>query len=160
MEADEVVMAALGPVCGPELLRVKRDELARYERQVGEWEREVFFDQEHEPGAVIQMDWTHMDMLGITIAGHAYRHLLCHAVLPYSNWEWATRCQSESLLSARLGLQAALVRLGRVPKVLQIDNSSAATHQLRRDGSGRGFNPEFLALAEHFGLEPWTINIA
>jgi hypothetical protein len=24
---------------------VKRDELARYERQVGEWEREVFFER-------------------------------------------------------------------------------------------------------------------
>jgi len=45
VEADGVVMAALGPVCGPELLRVKRDELARYERQVGEWEREVFFER-------------------------------------------------------------------------------------------------------------------
>lgn len=45
IEADEVVMAALGPVCGPELLRVKRDELARYERHVGDWEREVFFER-------------------------------------------------------------------------------------------------------------------
>lgn len=43
VEADPVAMAALGPVCGPELLRVKRDELARYERHVGEWEREVYF---------------------------------------------------------------------------------------------------------------------
>ena len=42
---DETVMAALGPVCGPEFLRVKRDELARYERQVGEWEREVYFER-------------------------------------------------------------------------------------------------------------------
>jgi glutamine synthetase len=45
VETDELVMAALGPICGPELLRVKRDELARYERQVGEWEREVFFER-------------------------------------------------------------------------------------------------------------------
>lgn len=140
-------------------------QLRTFQRRVQEWrvlhgpEREVFFDQEHEPGAVIQMDWTHLDTLGITIGGHAYRHLLCHSVLPYSNWEWAVRCQSESLLSARLGLQAALVHLGRVPRVLQIDNSSAATHQLHRDGSERGFNPEFLALAEHFGLEPRTINV-
>lgn len=140
-------------------------QLRTFQRRVQEWrvlqgpEREVFFDQKHEPGAVIQMDWTHMDTLGITIGGRAYRHLLCHTVLPYSNWEWATRCQSESLLSARLGLQGALVHLARVPRLLQIDNSSAATHQLHRDGSERGFNPEFVALAEHFGLEPRTINI-
>lgn len=45
VEADNVVMAALGPVCGPEFLRVKRDELARYERHVGEWERDVYFER-------------------------------------------------------------------------------------------------------------------
>lgn len=45
VEADPVVMAALGPVCGPELLRVKREELARYERHVGEWERGVYFER-------------------------------------------------------------------------------------------------------------------
>ena len=45
VEADEVVMRALGPVCGPEFLRVKRFELARYDRQVGEWERAVYFER-------------------------------------------------------------------------------------------------------------------
>lgn len=45
VEADDIVMAALGPVCGPELLRVKREELARYERHVGEWERDLFFER-------------------------------------------------------------------------------------------------------------------
>ena len=44
--------------------------------------------------------------------------------------------------------------------MVQIDNSSAATHQLHRDGSERGFNPDFLALVEHFGLEVRTINVA
>lgn len=140
-------------------------QLRTFQRRVAEWrvqngpEPEMFFDQKHCPGAVLQMDWTHMDALGIMIGGQPYRHLLCHLVLPYSNWEWAVRCQSESLLSARLGLQTALVHLGRVSQELQIDNSSAATHQLHRDGSERGFNPEFLALAEHFGLQPRTIHI-
>lgn len=45
VEADTTVMAALGPVCGPELLRVKRDELARYEQQVSEWERAVYLER-------------------------------------------------------------------------------------------------------------------
>lgn len=44
-EADATIMDALGPVCGPEWLRVKRDELARYERQVSEWERDVYFER-------------------------------------------------------------------------------------------------------------------
>ncbi len=45
-----------------------------------------------------------------------YAHLLCHSVLIHSNWEWATRCASESLLSLRSGIQAALSHLGRVPR--------------------------------------------
>src|SRR5690606_25878680 len=44
IEADDVVMSALGPVCGPELLRIKRYELARYEVEVGEWERNVYLE--------------------------------------------------------------------------------------------------------------------
>jgi glutamine synthetase len=42
VEADEVVMAGLGPVIGPEWLRVKRSELAEYETTVSDWERETY----------------------------------------------------------------------------------------------------------------------
>ena len=94
----------------------------------------------------------------MSIAGQPLDQLLCHAVLPYSNWQWATRCQSESLLSVRQGLQAALHRLGKVPGQLQIDNSSAATHQISLGGK-RAFNTEFLSLVEHYGLVPRTIGI-
>ena len=45
VEADDVVMAALGPVCGPEFLRIKRVELARYERHVSQWERDVYLER-------------------------------------------------------------------------------------------------------------------
>jgi hypothetical protein len=31
-------------------------------------------------------------------------------VLPYSNWQWACRCRSESLLALKRGIQAALFR--------------------------------------------------
>ncbi len=44
-EADDVVMAALGPVCGPEFLRIKRLELARYNRHVSQWERDVYLER-------------------------------------------------------------------------------------------------------------------
>jgi glutamine synthetase len=43
--ADAVVMDALGPICGPELLRVKRYELARYNAHVSDWERDVYFER-------------------------------------------------------------------------------------------------------------------
>lgn len=45
VEQDEVVMAALGPVCGPEMLRIRREELARYNTHVSEWEREVWLER-------------------------------------------------------------------------------------------------------------------
>jgi glutamine synthetase len=45
IEADEMVMESLGPVCGPELLRVKRYELARYNTEVGDWERDVYLER-------------------------------------------------------------------------------------------------------------------
>lgn len=45
IEADDVVMRALGPICGPELLRIKRDELARYEQHVSDWERAVYLER-------------------------------------------------------------------------------------------------------------------
>lgn len=45
VEIDEVVMAALGPVCGPELLRIKRFELTRYATHVSDWERDVYFER-------------------------------------------------------------------------------------------------------------------
>jgi len=64
---------------------------------------EVFFPQDWEPGRAIQLDWTHASELAITIGGQPDGHLLCHAVLPHSNWQWATRCQSESLWSLRRG---------------------------------------------------------
>ena len=75
-----------------------------------------------------------------------------------SNWEWATRCQSESMLSLRQGLQAALRELGRVPEILQTDNSSSATHPVGGKG-GREFNPEYLSVVGHYRLEPQTIQV-
>src|SRR6266404_8627709 len=143
---------------------VKERHLRTFQRRVKLWrlqngpDKEVFFAQDWEPGRVIQLDWTRASELGGTIAGGVYEHLLCHVVLPYSNWEWATRCRSESLLSLRHGLQESLQRLGKAPAELQIDNSSAATHQIGR-GEERAFNREFVSICEHYGLAPRTIGV-
>ena len=88
--------------------------LRTFQRRVTQWRRlhgpakEVCFAQVREPGHSLQFDWTHAAELGITLAGVAYPHLLAHAVLPYSNWEWAVPCQSESVLS--LSVASASVR--------------------------------------------------
>lgn len=135
-------------------------------RRVARWKqehgvpREVFFPQAREPGRSLQLDWTYANDLGVKIAGEAFPHLLCHAVLPYSNWEWAVPCRSESFLSLKAGLSAALWELGGVPPWLQTDQSSTATHPLRRQARERGFNPEYLALCAHLGTQPRTINKA
>jgi len=140
--------------------------LRTFQRRVRQWrlaegpDKEVFFTQEHRPGAVLAVDWTDMGSVGITLRGKPFRHLLFHAVLPYSNWEWAVRARSESMLSLRAGLKASLGRLGKRPGQLLIDQSSTATHQLRRDGVRRGFNQEFLSVCAHYRIEPRAINVA
>lgn len=143
--------------------RVESTALRSFQRRVLAWrlqhgqDKEVFFAQEHLPGKMMQLDWTNANELSVTIAGRPLEHLLCHAVLTYSNWEWASRCQSESLLSLRHGLQESLHQLGAVPERLQIDNSSAATHRV--GSGGREFNPDFLSLVQHYGMKPQTIGI-
>jgi len=139
--------------------------LRTFQRRVKSWrlaqgpDKEVFFTQNHKPGDVLAVDWTDMGGLGITIQGRALAHKLFHAVLPYSNWEWAVRAHSESSLSMRSGLKATLSRLGKVPRELLTDHSSTATHQLHRGGSTRVFNEEYLGICAHYGITPRTINV-
>jgi hypothetical protein len=141
--------------------------LRTFFRRVRHWratqgpEREVFFAQDRKPGQLMQLDWTYALELGVTIHGERLDHLFCHCVLPYSNWEWATRCLSESFLSLVGGLQPALRELGGCPECLGTDHSSAATHEVESmPGRPRAYNSEYLELCTHFGLTPVTINVA
>ena len=144
---------------------IKPGLLRTFQRRVKSWrlaegpEKEVFFTQDHPPGKTLAVDWTDMNGVGITIQGKVYAHKLFHAVLPYSNWEWAVRAYSESALSLRGGLKAALERLGRVPQEILTDHSSTATHQLKRGEAERGFNEEYLGICAHYGMKPRTINV-
>ena len=141
-------------------------QLRSFQRRLHSWralkgpEQEICFAQVHRAGERMQTDFTHMEELGIIIAGQAFAHLLCHSVLPYSNWEWASVCHSESHEALQKGLQASLVRLGHVPQEHWTDHSTAATHQLAGESQGRGFNQRYLDLMAHFGLEPRTIAVA
>lgn len=162
LEAKALFEHLLGRQEAPEAQRALRT----FQRRVLAWRRaqgapkEVFFPQVREPGASLQVDWTSASGLGVVIGGSRWEGLLCHAVLPYSNWEWAIPCRSESMLSLRAGVQAALWALGGVPGKLQTDQSSTATHVLQRDTAKRGFNVEYLALCAHLGVVPCTINKA
>jgi len=140
--------------------------LRTFQRRVRHWratkgpEKEVFFAQHRKPGELIQLDWTHAKELRVRIQGEPLDHLFCHCVLPYSNWQWATRCISESFLSLVTGLQAALSRLGKTPLHLGTDNTSAATHELIEfSGRSRGYNADYLDVCLHYDLTPLTINV-
>lgn len=138
--------------------------LRTFQRRVRQWrlkhgaDKEVFFPQDWKPGRAMQLDWTNCNELQVRIKGSLYDHLLCHVVLPYSNWDWAARCQSESLLSLRHGLQEGAHRLGKVTEELRVDNGSAATHKIG-GGTERAFNSEFLSICEHYRMKPRTIGI-
>lgn len=138
-------------------------QLRTLQRHVKQWraehgpEKEVFFPQAHRPGEAAQTDFTRCDELGVTIVGVAFAHLLCHLVLPFSNWEWATVCLSESMAAIKRGVQSALFRLGRRPEWHQTDNTTAATHDLRT--GKRGFNEEYLGIMRHLGMKPRTTEI-
>jgi len=140
--------------------------LRTFFRRVRQWrategpEQEVFFAQERQPGQLMQLDWTHARELNVTINGDPLDHLFCHCVLPYSNWQWATRSISESFLSLVTGFQAAIKQLGKCPPHLCTDNSSAATHEVEAmPGRSRGYNSEYLELCTHYDLTPLTINV-
>ena len=107
-----------------------------------------------------QLDWTYARELQVTIQGEALDHRFCHCVLPYSDWEWATRCISESFLSLVSGLPAALAQLGKSPPHLGTDNSRAATHELEQiPGRPRGYNSDYLELCTHYDLTLLTIHV-
>ena len=141
-------------------------QLRTLQRRVRDWRarrgpaKEVFFPQLHRPGEAAQTDFTWATELGITIAGEPLTHMLCHFVLPYSNWQWATVCYSESLIALRRGVQSAVFRLGCVPEYHQTDNSTAATHELpKAEDKKRGFNEEYVEVMKHLGMKPRTIGV-
>lgn len=141
-------------------------QLRTFQRKVKRWRatkgpgKEVYFPQVHQPGKRLSFDFTHMDSLQVTIAGERFEHLLFHAVLTYSNWEWIQICQSESLLALRSGLQSTFLQLGHLPEEVWSDHSTAATHQISLSQPGeRAFNERYLEFTSHFGVKPRTIQV-
>jgi len=143
--------------------RYQESQLRTFQRRIRDWhalhgpDQEVYFPQVHEPGKRMSTDFTCMNALGITVGRISFEHKLCHCVMTYSNWEWASICHSESLLALRQGIQSALFRLGRVAKEHWTDHSTAATHEVCRGSGEREFNKKYLDIMNHFGMTPRTI---
>jgi hypothetical protein len=152
-------------------LKVAKPELAgnvalrTFQRGVKVWRalhgppKEVFFPQTHAPGLAAQFDWKNANELKITVAGAMFNHLLGHLVLPCCNWQWATVCFSESFTSLKMGMQSGFWRLGGLTAQIWTDNTSTATHLLKRGERERTFNEAYLAFCRHLKINPHTINI-
>src|SRR5258708_25678581 len=120
----------------PERYRPTQDRTLR--RHIARWkalhgpEKEVIFEQIHTPGERAQSDFSHMENLGVTIAGEPFAHMVYHFVLTYSNVEAASICFSETFEALAEGIEKALWHLGGVPQQHRTDHLSAAVKQLHK----------------------------
>ena len=136
--------------------RFQDGQLRTLQRRIRIWRatagpaREAFFPQKHTPGELCQSDFTHMSGLGVTIAGEAFRHMVYHFVLTYSNWETGTICFSESFESLSGGLQNALWELGGVPKLHCTDRLTTAVHKTDHPEE---FTRRYQGILDHYRLE-------
>jgi hypothetical protein len=133
-----------------------------FERRVRQWRgtqgpgQKVMFPQVHEPGDLAASDFTHMNSLGVTIAGQPFEHMLYHFTLTYSNWESAMVCFSESFEAFSRGLQEAFWQLGGVPRKHRSDSLSAAVNNLSDD---REFRKRYRDLLDYYRVDPRRINV-
>jgi hypothetical protein len=144
-------------------------QIRTFQRRVERWRglhqpQVATLEQVRTPGEAIQLDGTWLTELGVTIGGAPFKHIFIHCVLPYSNWEWGRVAQSESLSAVRLGLQSSLHKLGYVPKIVQTDNSAAATRRLgvseeAEAGQSRGYTVGYLQMLAHYGLTPQSTHV-
>ena len=93
----------------------------------------------------------------MTVGGQPYRHLLFQLVLSHSGWRYAEVATGETFLALKQGLQNALWELGGSPRVIRSDNTSAATHEIKRS-RGRALNGSYAELLDHYGMESTRIN--
>jgi hypothetical protein len=141
----------------PERYRPTQDRTLR--RHIARWralhgpDKDVIFEQVHTPGERAQSDFTHMDDLGITIAGEPFPHLVYHFVLTYSNVEAASICFSETFEALAEGIEKALWQIGGVPQQHRTDHLSAAVRHLRQPEKEE-WTLRYQGLMAHYGMQP------
>ena len=133
-----------------------------FERRVRQWRathgpgKSIMFRQVHDAGDLAASDFTHMNALGVIIAGQRFDHMVYHFVLTYSNWESVTVCPSESFEALSDGLQNALWELGGVPRRHRSDSLTAAVNN---HSESREFQTRYRDLLTHYGLSGQRINV-
>ena len=147
----------------PDRYRPTQDRTLR--RHIARWrvlhgpEKEIMLEQVHTPGERAQSDFTHMDDLGITIAGEPFPHLAYHFVLTYSNIEAASICFSETFEALAEGIEKSLWQIGGVPQQHRTDHLSAAVRQLRKEEK-EDWTTRYQALMAHYGMQPTWNNVS
>ena len=172
-EAEIVPMLEAAPGLRP--IAISENTVRRYpdlgtgirrtlERRIRSWravhgeEQDVIFRQMHEPGRTRLSDFTDMADLGITIAGVALDHRLCHFRLASSGFEHAhVILGGESFVAVAEGLQNALWLLGGAPHHHRTDSLSAAFRNLN-DTTEADLTRRYEALCCHHGMTPTRNN--
>jgi hypothetical protein len=142
----------------------QQGQLRTLQRHMQQWRvregpmREVMFPQIHEPGRMMQSDFTDMNSLTITIAGTSFPHLLFHLMLTFSNVESVMICFSESFEALSEGIEQCIWDIGGSAREHRTDNLSAAVSPVDRNDPDR-FHENYCALLRHYSMTPST-NIA
>lgn len=140
--------------------RYRPTQIVTLRRHIAKWralhgpEHEVIFEQVHTPGERAQSDFTHMEELGVTIAGESFPHLVYHFVFTSSNVEAVTLCFSESFEALAEGIEHALWQLGGVPKLHRTDHLTAAVRQAHCKEVREEWTARYQALMDHYGMQP------
>jgi hypothetical protein len=161
LERDPALQATtlFALLCEQHPERYRSTQVRTLQRHIARWkalhgpEREVIFEQRHQPGERAQSDFTHMADLGVTLAGEAFPHLIYHFVLTYSNVEAATICFGETFEALAEGLEKALWQLGGVPQQHRTDHLSAAVRHLPKTEQEE-WTVRYQTLMTHYGMVP------
>jgi Mu transposase-like protein len=135
------------------------------QRHIQQWralhgpDREVMFAQDHIPAEAGQSDFTHMEDLGVTLAGVPFPHLLHHFVLTYSNVEAVSVCFSESFEALAEGIEKALWQIGGVPSQHRTDHLTAAVKNAGKQHT-KDWTKRYEALMAHYGMQPTKNNVS
>lgn len=144
--------------------RYRPTQVRTLQRHIQHWRavhgphREVMFAQVHTPGERGQSDFTHMEDLGVSIAGVPFPHLLHHFVLTYSNVEAVSICFSESFEALAEGVEHALWQIGGAPLQHRTDYLSAAVKHAGKT-EAKEWTRRYDALIAHYGIEPTKNNV-
>src|SRR5579875_762247 len=148
-----------GLLCEQHPGRYRPTQARTLRRRIAQWravhgpEHEVMFAQRHTPGECAQSDFTHMEDLGITIAGEPFAHVIYHLVLTSSNVEAVRICFSESFEALAEGIESCLWQIGGVPKMHRTDHLTAAVKHESKTGA-EDWTKRYQALMEYYGMQP------